>query len=162
MFNIFKKKNDVNLFSPVNGSLVELKDISDPVFSQKMMGDGFGVKPNSNEVYAPVKGKIINIFKTKHAISIIDENGLEILVHVGLDTVELNGEPFEILVKEGQAVDENTQLMIANFNLIKQSNKDTTVITVITNSTDKVEKIDFFEKLDVTHSDKVGSVQVKE
>ncbi|MDO1605658.1 PTS glucose transporter subunit IIA [Lactobacillus sp. YT155] len=162
MFNIFKKKNDVNLFSPVNGSLVELKDINDPVFSQKMMGDGFGVKPNSNEIYAPIKGKIINIFKTKHAISIIDENGLEILVHVGLDTVELNGEPFEILVKEGQAVDENTQLMIANFNLIKQSNKDTTVITVITNSTDKVEKIDFFEKLDVTHSDKVGSVQVKE
>lgn len=161
MFNIFKKKNDINLFSPVNGSLVELKDINDPVFSQKMMGDGFGVKPNSNEVYAPVKGKIINIFKTKHAISIIDENGLEILIHVGLDTVELDGEPFEILVKEGQTVDENTQLMIANFNLIKQSNKDTTVITVITNSTDKVEKIDFFEKLDVTHSDKVGSVQVK-
>jgi PTS system trehalose-specific IIC component len=99
-----------------------------------MMGEGYAVKPTSHDVYSPVKGKVTNIFETKHAIGFLTESGLEVLLHMGLDTVELKGAPFSVLVNVGDTVDENTKVAIMDLERVKNSGKETDVVVVVTNS----------------------------
>ncbi|MDN5591096.1 MAG: PTS glucose transporter subunit IIA, partial [Lacticaseibacillus paracasei] len=87
---------ELQLMAPVSGLAMAITDVSDPVFSQKMMGDGFGIDPTDGQIAAPVDGRIMMIADTKHAIGIKADNGAELLVHLGIDTVELKGAPFEI------------------------------------------------------------------
>ena len=89
---------------PIEGEIIPLDEIPDPVFSQKMMGDGFGIIPSKGLVVSPVDGEIINVFPTKHAVGIMSKQGYEILIHVGLETVNLKGEGFTLLVKQGDHV----------------------------------------------------------
>lgn len=103
MFGLFKKKT-VKIVSPMDGELMELEKVPDKVFSQKLVGDGIAIVPTSGTVVAPVSGKISRIFPTHHAFSITTQEGLEVMVHIGLDTVELNGEGFEALKKEGDEI----------------------------------------------------------
>lgn len=139
MFNLFKKKEQSEILSiPVDGELIPLSKVADPVFSQKMMGEGFGVNPISSEIYSPVNGTITTIFKTKHAIGIETASGLEILVHIGIDTVSLEGAPFELFVAEGEKVTPETKLAAVDFEQIEAAEKETTVLVLITNSDDKV------------------------
>ena len=106
MFNFFKKSkskgNEVK--APIKGNLIPLSEVSDDVFSQKMLGDGFAVKPTGQEVVAPVSGTITTLFPTKHAIVIKTAEGLEVLIHLGIDTVELKGEPFKLFAEQGDSV----------------------------------------------------------
>lgn len=90
----FGKKKEEKVFSHLNGQFVKLEDVQDPVFSQKMMGDGFAIDPTEGVLYSPVNGEIVNIFPTLHALGIKSENGFEYLMHIGLDTVNLKGEGF--------------------------------------------------------------------
>lgn len=119
-----------------NGEVVKIEDVNDPVFSQKMMGDGFGVKPTDQSVYAPVSGKVTSVFPTKHAIGLLTDAGLEVLVHMGLDTVGLNGEPFDVKVKEGDQVKLGDLLALADLDKIKQAGKDDTIVVAFTNVQD--------------------------
>ncbi|MEY8662900.1 PTS transporter subunit IIBC [Ligilactobacillus faecis] len=119
-----------------NGEVVKIEDVNDPVFSQKMMGDGFGVKPTDQNVYAPVSGKVTSVFPTKHAIGLLTDAGLEVLVHMGLDTVGLNGEPFDVKVKEGDQVKLGDLLALADLDKIKQAGKDDTIVVAFTNVQD--------------------------
>lgn len=119
--------------APLSGNLVTLDKVNDSVFSQKMMGEGFAVEPNEGLVVSPVNGKIITIFPTKHAIGITSDLGKEIIVHMGLDTVELNGEGFNVLVKEGDIVEVGDNLAKMDLDFIKKNAKDTIVPIVITN-----------------------------
>ena len=96
MFGFKKKK--LELAMPVDGKIISLTEVPDEVFSTGMMGQGFAIEPSSDEIYAPVAGTITNIFPTKHAISLKTKEGLELLLHLGLDTVELAGKPFEMFV----------------------------------------------------------------
>lgn len=137
--NLFKKKSKiVELFSPLNGTLINISDVPDPVFSEKMMGDGFAVIPNEGKLVSPVEGKIIQVFPTKHAICIETLDGLEMIIHVGLDTVELNGEGFDVLVKEGDNVKVGDPLSNIDLEFIKSSNKKVVTPVLITNYEDKV------------------------
>lgn len=136
MFNIFKKKKQNQLMAPVDGTLVKIEDVSDEVFSTKVMGDGFAVKPSSDIVVSPITGEITNIFPTKHAISITSDNGIEILLHLGIDTVELNGEPFDVLVQQGQKVSAGDELVKIDRDMIKEKGKDDMVILVVPNNND--------------------------
>lgn len=143
MFERFKKKKTEEFFVPVDGSFVPLTDVADPVFSQKMMGEGFGIQPVASEIYAPIKGTVTTIFQTKHAIGLTSELGSEVLIHIGLDTVELAGAPFEVHVQVGQTVDENTLLVTADFEKVRAAGKGDVVLTLITNggeSFDSIEK----------------------
>lgn len=119
-----------------NGEVVKIEDVNDPVFSQKMMGDGFGVKPTDQNVYASVSGKVTSVFPTKHAIGLLTDAGLEVLVHMGLDTVGLNGEPFDVKVKEGDQVKLGDLLALADLDKIKQAGKDDTIVVAFTNVQD--------------------------
>jgi len=112
------EKNN-RLIQPLEGEIIPIEEVPDPVFSQKMMGDGFAVKPTNGLMISPVDGQVISVFPTKHAISLADNNGREILIHVGLDTVTLKGEGFTPLVKAGQKVKQGQKIMEIDFDSIK-------------------------------------------
>lgn len=130
------KKNVI--YTPVEGFVKGVESVNDEMFACKIMGDGFAVCPQDSMVYSPVVGEIVSVFPTKHAIFIESNTGLEVLVHIGIDTVELDGKPFEIKVKSGDFVNENTLLAVVDFELIEQFNKNTDVIVIFTNLDDKL------------------------
>ncbi|MFC6177748.1 glucose PTS transporter subunit IIA [Companilactobacillus huachuanensis] len=126
--------NESQLFAPVDGKFINIEELKDDVFSQKMLGDGYAIEPSNGDIYANVEGTIESVFPTKHAIGIKSLSGAEILLHLGLDTVELKGKPFDILVKEGDSVKEDTKIATMNIDEVRKSGKDPVVITVVTNS----------------------------
>ena len=114
------------------GEVIDLATVNDPVFSKKMMGDGFAVIPTTGEVVAPITGKVVSIFPTKHAIGMETEEGAEVLVHMGIDTVQMDQPAFEILVTEGQTVEAGAKLAQMNLTEIKNEGKDITIMVVFT------------------------------
>lgn len=134
---LFGKKDEKVLeetvYSPLNGKLVNLEEVPDPVFSQKMMGDGMAIEPADGLVVSPVDGEIIQLFHTKHAIGIRSVTGMEILIHVGLETVGMNGEGFDAHVKEGDKVKAGDKLLTCDLALIKEKASNTITPIVITN-----------------------------
>ncbi|WP_175639405.1 PTS sugar transporter subunit IIA [Metabacillus schmidteae] len=122
-----QKKEPVH--APLTGKLVSLEEVPDPVFSQKMMGDGIAIDPSENQVFSPVDGEVVSVFPTKHAITIRSKSGAELLIHMGLETVKLNGEGFHVLVGEGDKIKIGNP--IAEFDINKVSNTGTKIITPI-------------------------------
>lgn len=100
----FLKKEEFKIVAPVDGELIPLANVPDEVFSQKVMGDGFAVIPANGRVVAPISGTAASVFPTGHAIGIETKDGIECIVHIGLDTVELNGEGFKTLISQGDKV----------------------------------------------------------
>jgi len=119
--------------SPLKGEIVPITEVPDQVFAGKMMGDGFAIKPEDGTVLSPANGKVMNIFPTKHAIGIQSDGGKEILIHVGLDTVQLNGEGFHMLIEEGDRVETGQPLMEADLAYIEKNAKSTITPIVFTN-----------------------------
>lgn len=117
---LFKKK--IKLTSPMTGEIVDITDTSDPVFSGKMVGDGVTIIPTDGDVLAPMAGKIIQMFDTGHALA-IESNGIQILIHIGLDTVELNGQGFTKIAHEGQEVKQGDLLIKVDLEKIKALGK---------------------------------------
>ncbi|MCO5510451.1 PTS system trehalose-specific EIIBC component [Enterococcus hirae] len=148
------------LFAVADGQIKEITEVADPVFAQKMMGEGYAVLPSNEKVYAPVAGKVTNIFDTQHAIGLLTNEGLEVLVHMGLDTVELNGLPFTIHVKEGDSVTPKTQLADMDLTAIEQAGKKTDILVVLTNN-EKVAALTLDHTGLVRHSEKIGKAQLK-
>lgn len=134
-------KNEV-LVAPATGLLMPISDVSDPIFAQKTMGDGFGIEPTSNQIIAPVSGRIILIADTKHAIGIRSNNGAEILIHMGIDTVELKGAPFEIDTHVDAQVNAGDIIGSMDLDAIRAAGKKTTIIVAITNTADILASID--------------------
>ena len=99
MLHLFGKKEQMKVVACADGRCIRLEKVSDPVFSGKMLGDGFAIVPTSDIIAAPVKGEIVTIFPTKHAVGLKTKNGVEILLHIGINTVNLNGQGFTALVK---------------------------------------------------------------
>lgn len=129
MFSFLKKKES-GICSPVNGQLVPLSEVNDPVFSQGMMGPGFAVEPSSNELFSPLDGEVVSIFPTKHAIGLKSKEGKEILIHIGIDTVELNGEGFEMFVNEADKVTTQTKIASVDRDFLKEHGKDSTIMVL--------------------------------
>lgn len=145
MFKLFKKTKQVEaddqLYMPVNGKLIDLVEVEDPVFSRKMMGEGFGVVPDDGHLVSPAAGQVTMVADTKHAIGLKMANGLEVLIHLGIDTVELKGAPFSLTVKTGDIIKGGEKLGSMNIGEIKKAGKGSTVIVVVTNSKDALEQI---------------------
>lgn len=148
-----------SFYAPADGTCLPISEVSDPVFSQKMMGDGFAIQPNNSSVYSPVEGIVSNIFNTKHAIGITSQSGIEVLVHMGLDTVELNGEPFDLAISEGDKVTQNTLIATMDLEKIQTAGKQTDIIVALTNM-DKAPHISLNKTQSVTHSEKIGEAEV--
>jgi len=137
MFGLFKAKKEV-LVSPADGDVIELSEVPDEVFSQKMAGDGIALVPRSNTFIAPVAGTITKIFATNHAFSIQTKSGMEVMVHIGLDTVELQGEGFKRLAQEGENVIAGKPIISADLEFIESKGKP--IITpIVLNHTKSLE-----------------------
>ena len=121
------------VYSVADGQVVTLEQVKDPVFAQKMMGDGFAVEPANGNIVSPVSGTVSSIFPTKHALGIVTEAGLEVLVHIGLDTVSLEGKPFTVHVAEGQKVAAGDLLVTADLDAIRAAGRETSTVVVFTN-----------------------------
>ena len=134
MFGLFKAKKQT-IVSPADGDVVDLSEVPDQVFSEKMAGDGIAITPRSNTFVAPIAGVVSKIFSTNHAYSIKAKNGLEVLVHIGLETVALKGEGFKRLVEEGKKVTIGTPIISADLEYIQSEGKN--IITPIVLNHDK-------------------------
>lgn len=122
------------VYSVADGQVLALEQVKDPVFAQKMMGDGFAVEPANGNIVSPVSGTVSSIFPTKHALGLVTEAGLEVLVHIGLDTVSLEGKPFTVHVAEGQKVAAGDLLVTADLDAIRAAGRETSTVVVFTNA----------------------------
>jgi len=145
------------MYAVANGRLVPITEVSDDVFSEKMMGDGYAVLPTSGEIFSPVAGTISNVFPTKHAVGITTASGVEVLLHMGLDTVDLGGKPFELYVQAGQHVGRGQMIAKVDLDAVRKAGKKTDIIVALTNM-DKVESSDLAETKDVQVNEVIGEL----
>lgn len=147
-----ESKGDDVFVSPLQGEIIPITEVPDQVFAGKMMGDGFAIVPTEGTVVSPVDGKIVNLFPTKHAIGILSDSGREILIHVGIDTVNLKGQGFETLVAENDRIEKGQPLLKVDFDYVKEHATSTITPIVFTNLAEG-------EKIVI---DKQGQVSLKE
>lgn len=153
-------KKDLELLSCVKGEMIPLEDVKDPVFSSKTMGDGIAIIPEEGVITSPVDGSIEVAFPTGHAVGIKADNNLELLIHVGINTVELNGEHFKMLVKQGDKVKKGQELIKFDIDAIKVKGYDTTTMLLVTNNeSGDLKKEDY---RNVSTSDRVMQLSLKE
>ena len=127
-----KREADLTLLAPMSGSLVMIEDVPDVIFSEKIVGDGIAIKPTSDTVVSPCNGEVTLVADTKHAIGLKNEDGVEVLIHIGLDTVKLNGEGFEALCKVGDQVKVGAPLVKVDREFLKQKNTpDVTMMVIV-------------------------------
>jgi len=139
MLSFFNKQKQ-EILAPVDGDVVSVSCISDAVFADKVIGDGVAIIPSNGRIVAPVTGTIVTVADTLHAIGIQNSDGLDILIHIGMDTVELNGQPFKLFVKKGDKVKTGQILCKVDLNKIKEAGHGIETPVIITNM-DQVENI---------------------
>ncbi|MGX6961953.1 PTS transporter subunit IIBC [Vagococcus xieshaowenii] len=147
------------LVAVAEGEVLSLEQVNDPVFSAKMMGQGFAIEPVSGKIVAPVAGTVTSIFPTQHAIGLLTDDGIEVLIHMGIDTVSLKNKAFGITVKEGQQVLAGESIALADLTSIKSEGKQVTMIVVFTNS-DKVNSIHIENNQQVIAGQPVGQLSI--
>ena len=142
LFDIFKKKEKivVTIYSPINGKVIELKEVPDEAFAQKMVGDGCAIEPDKGTICSPIEGQLMNIFPTNHDIIFETIDGLEMIVHFGIDTVKLDGKGFQKLREPGP-IKVGDEIVKYNLDEIKD-NVPSTRSPIIINNMEKVEKIE--------------------
>lgn len=138
----------------MTGLIIPLEDVADPVFSSKMMGEGVAILPTDGKVYAPVSGEVTVAMDSNHAVGITSDEGSEILIHVGIDTVEMKGKGFVSHVQEGDKVTAGDLLIEADLQEIKDSNYDTTTMIIVTNTPDYAD-VNVIAEGNVTHTDEL-------
>ena len=135
MFGFLKRKvREVK--APVDGKIVAIESVNDEVFSKKLVGDGVAILPVSNIFTAPIDGTVTKIFSTNHAYSIKSEKDLEVMIHIGLDTVELNGAGFERLAQEGDVVACGDAIIKVDFEVLREQGKDIVTPIIISDESD--------------------------
>ncbi|GAE26126.1 PTS system [Halalkalibacter wakoensis JCM 9140] len=153
--SLFGKKEPAveTVSAPLTGKILELSEVPDPVFSQKMMGDGMAIDPVEGEVVSPVDGEIVQVFPTKHAVGIKTKSGVEVLIHIGLETVNLNGEGFEAFVKAGDKVKRGDKLIAFDLDIIREKAASTITPIIVTNTDEVVEAMEKSKKQDATRAE---------
>ncbi len=157
MFDLFKK--DRCLAAVANGSILDISLVPDQVFSQKILGDGFAVIPADGNFVSPVSGTVVDVTETRHAYCITSDDGLEVLVHIGIDTVELRGKGFEALVKKDDKIKMGDPIARVDLKLIEAEGYNTTSMVVITN-TDKLHNLRVTEKPSAGAGEKVALYKI--
>ena len=144
MLNLLKKKEEYFAVSPVAGTLKKLENVNDEVFSSMAMGNGFAVVPNGNEIYSPVSGVVEVVFPTKHAFGIKTKNGHEVIIHVGIDTVSLNGKGFNTHIQQGEKIRQGQHLVTIDDLLFEREDIDLTTMVVFPSYSELI--VDISEK----------------
>ena len=128
------EKKPLEIAAALEGEAVELTEVNDPAFSEEMFGKGMAIKPTSGKVVSPVKGVVTQMFDTGHAVSITSDDGVELLIHIGLDTVKLKGEFFTSIAKNGDKIEVGSDLIRFDLDAIKAAGYDTVTPIVVCNS----------------------------
>lgn len=147
-------RNGMTVCAPVKGRLVPLSKVNDPTFAEEILGKGAAIIPEEGNFVSPVKGRVITVFETKHAIGIAADTGAEILLHVGLNTVNLQGRHFEALVKDGDAVEVGTPILKVDLKTLREAGYDTITPVLVTNSMDYAE-VTAMEEKEVTSGETI-------
>ncbi|GGA47847.1 PTS glucose transporter subunit IIA [Kroppenstedtia guangzhouensis] len=155
-----KKQKSLVLSAPLKGKLVPLDQVPDPVFSEKMMGDGAAMEPAEGVLRAPVDGEVIQLFHTKHAVGIRSVEGLEVLLHIGLETVAMEGEGFSAEVKEGDQVKTGQPLIQFSLETVREQAKSIVTPIVITNM-DRVDRLELKSMKEADPGDPILAVTLK-
>lgn len=153
---LFSRRKKEEFVSPMKGTLLPLDQVPDPVFSQRVMGDGFAVELFGGEVLAPMSGTIVTAFPTGHAFGIKTDDEMELLIHIGIDTVNLNGKGFEVQVREGDAVKQGDVLVKVDVDYVKEQGKSI-VSPVVFTSGEKIELL----KSGIVESGESGIIKIK-
>lgn len=132
MFNLIKKKNE-KLYSIANGEVISITRVNDKIFAEKLLGDGVAFLLSDGKIYSPCEAEVVMIANTKHAIGLKTKNGSELLIHIGLDTVNLKGEGFSVFVKTGDKVKQGTKLVEVNLEFMNSKKIDLTTPIILTN-----------------------------
>jgi PTS system glucose-specific IIA component len=146
LFGKKKKITEEQILAPVDGQFMAIEEVPDPTFAQKMMGDGVAIQPMNGNVVAPIEGEVISVFPTKHAVGLRGRSGMELLIHIGIETVSMNGEGFQAHVKAGDKVKPGQPLITFDMNLVNEKAVSSVIPMVVTN----MERVDSFEKATVT------------
>ena len=141
--NAQAKKTNGKVYSPIEGEIIPISEVDDQVFASKMMGEGFAVLPSDGTIKAPISGVVKMIAPTKHAIGIVADDGMELLLHLGIDTVDLNGEPFTLTIKEGETLQQGQVIGTIDLNQIEVKGKDATVMVIITDSKEAISGLEY-------------------
>ena len=141
--NAQAKKTNGKVYSPIEGEIIPISEVDDQVFASKMMGEGFAVLPSDEIIKAPISGVVKMIAPTKHAIGIVADDGMELLLHLGIDTVDLNGEPFTLTIKEGETLQQGQVIGTIDLNQIEVKGKDATVMVIITDSKEAISGLEY-------------------
>ncbi|QCI18630.1 PTS glucose transporter subunit IIA [Buchnera aphidicola] len=142
-FNVKKShfSNKIEIFAPVSGEIINIEDVPDVVFSKKIVGDGIAIKPSGNKIISPVNGTISKILNSKHAFSIFSEDGVELFVHFGIDTIQLKGEGFKQIAKDDQKVKIGDTIILFDLNILEKKARSILTPVVISNM-EKFKKIE--------------------
>lgn len=140
---VHEESDTICIDSPMEGKCIDVTEVNDEAFSQEIVGKGVAIVPSVGEVVAPFDGKVVMAFDTKHALGLVNQNGVELLIHVGIDTVKLNGKYFNMLVKTGDEVKKGTKLLEFDMEAMKEEGYDVTTPVIVTNQKD----FDSYEKL---------------
>jgi PTS system beta-glucosides-specific IIC component len=159
MKNLFKKKKnkEERICAPCSGRIVQLQDVEDDIFSTGMIGQGFAIRPTNDQIVSPIDGTIITVFHTMHAIGIKTDTGLEVLVHIGLNTVELNGKHFTPFVKAGDRVSVGDLMMKFDREEILKAGYKVDTLVIVSN-TDQYKKFTMIMEDEVSGKDEVLQV----
>ncbi|AXY25544.1 PTS glucose transporter subunit IIABC [Suicoccus acidiformans] len=151
----------IEFLAPASGQIVDIHDVDDPVFGQGLMGEGFAIQPTNGEVHSPIAGEVMMVFDTKHAIGIKNAEGLEILIHMGIDTVALNGSGFTVHVQQGDQISAGQALADMDLAYITEEGKATDIIVAMTNSQDVLVESMLKRNESVNLDEKIGDVTIR-
>ncbi|UAJ65528.1 PTS glucose transporter subunit IIA [Candidatus Schneideria nysicola] len=159
--NLLKYDKNIEIIAPFSGFLINIEDVPDQVFAEKIIGDGIAIRPDANQniIMAPIKGNIIKIFETNHAFSINSDDGIEMIIHFGIDTVQLKGEGFTRIAKENQNVNQGDPIISFNFSLLEKRAPSIITPIVIANM-DKIKEIVKFAGYVVGGKDTIMSIKI--
>lgn len=157
----FTKGKEETLFAPLQGKVIPVTEVPDPTFSEKMLGDGVAILPTEETVVSPINGKVVQLFPTKHAIGIHSKGGLDILIHVGLETVTMNGDGFTSYVETGDHVRIGDPLIRFSLKRVKEKAKSTVTPIVITNSSQLNSLKHFWSDHAIAGKDPILTVMIK-
>ncbi|GAB6098690.1 PTS glucose transporter subunit IIA [Halanaerocella petrolearia] len=159
MFNLFSQENRLEVLAPITGDLVELEEVPDQVFSQKMMGDGIAINPTDDMIVAPCEGQIVQIFDTNHAVGIETKEGIELLIHIGIDTVELAGQGFTRIAQEGVKVKPGDELIKIDKEFLVE-NAPSLITPLIVTDMSKVDEVEKGQGSVTAGQDKVMDISL--
>lgn len=146
---LFRKNNEFKVLAPLSGEIVTIGAVNDPTFSEELLGKGIAVKPDGGRIVSPVEGTVTQMFSTGHAVTLTSKGGVEVLIHIGLDTVKLKGQHFTIIAKDGDSVSPGDPLMEFDAESIAAAGFDTVTPIVIVNTGD-------FKTVKLTDREKVA------